>query len=71
VTDAARHPFWLKCVADGHIWIGCYLPMDIRATVKVLRSAHCPMCGAGAKQITFAKQTAGELQEPGGPDARG
>jgi rubredoxin len=52
--------FWVKCKPCGHVWIAAYLPMEMFKFAEVAKGAHCPCCGADAKQLTCA--TAGDVQ---------
>lgn len=44
-----KTPQWLHCEC-GHEWIVAHTPIEIGLMGRILKSAHCPMCGAGVKR---------------------
>lgn len=46
-----KHPSWWRCDTCGHTWIVMYLPMLLDLAAKVMKHAHCPMCGQDAKRL--------------------
>jgi hypothetical protein len=54
LEDEPKTPSWLRCGACGHMWILMYLPMPMDTAARVMKAAHCPMCGQNAKKLFIA-----------------
>lgn len=46
-----KRPMWILCGKCRHEWILLYTPMEMGLVGKAMKSAMCPMCGAGVKDI--------------------
>lgn len=52
LTDVAgSNPVWGECKDCLYVWIVLYTPMLLDKAARVMRSVHCPRCGANAKRI--------------------
>lgn len=49
-----RTPQDVTCTQCKHRWTVAYLPMAAATFARVLRSAHCPMCGATSRHSRIA-----------------
>ena len=48
-----KQPINVRCQECSHEWVAAYLPMDMAKFAKLMKSAHCPMCGS--KKAVLAK----------------
>lgn len=55
VATEQREACWVNCAKCGHEFAPAYLPMDAGVWARIMRSARCPMCGAGAKSLKMGK----------------
>lgn len=58
-----KKPFEGRCLNCEHVWIIAYTPMEMRRFARVVKLAHCPMCGFGSKNIVLPANRKGEDHE--------
>ncbi len=56
--DTTKRPMWVKCKPCGHHWICLWTPMEMSVVANLLKTIHCPMCGAGPKNVFTADEPA-------------
>lgn len=45
---------YLKCRVCSMRFIGYYTPMEMGKLARIMKHAHCPMCGADATKLTLS-----------------
>jgi hypothetical protein len=60
-----RQATWFGCKVCMKRWIALYLPMPVKLATKIMRSAHCPECGADSTQAVLVTDPA-EWDRQGG-----
>jgi hypothetical protein len=46
-----RRPMQGRCSSCSHVWAVLYLPIELSVAGQVLKSMHCPNCGANSQHI--------------------
>lgn len=60
-----KTPQPVRCGKCAHTWVGFYTPISLGAGAKMLKSLHCPMCGADSKDIFLDVNSVTFQCEPG------
>lgn len=59
-----RNPFHGMCSRCEHVWVICYLPMEVTKAAELMKRAACPMCACSSVFIPSER----EIQQAGSVD---